>query len=142
MAELSSSDSDDEYDSNVGEQYDALLTQIQELATIIETTEIALHKLKRPILSLSTQQLGDLTFLESSPFRKQAFHICMDSRGERRPFHEICAQVRAHVFDSNAVAADGTITITPLLRSQLRFKPRQRTTTFSELLGALVYGVV
>ena len=142
MADSSSSDSDDAYETDIGEQYDALLSQIEHLATLIETTETALHKLQRPILSLSTQQLGDLTFLESSPFRKQAFLVRMDPTGERRPFHEICAQLREHLFHSKAVGSDGTITITPLLRSQLQFKPRQRTTTYSELFGSLVYGVI
>jgi hypothetical protein len=143
MAELSSSsDSDDEYETDIGEQYDALLSQIEHLATLIETTETALHKLQRPILSLSTQQLGDLAFLESSPFRKQAFLVRMDPRGDRRPFHEICAELREYLFHNAAVTSDGSITITPLLRSQLRFKPRQKTTTYSEVLGLLVYGVV
>jgi hypothetical protein len=131
-----------EYESDIGDQYDALLNQIEHLATLIETTETALHKLQRPILSLSTQQLGDIAFLESSPFRKQAFHICADSTGGRRPFQTICAELRAHLFASDAVGADGTITITPLLRSQLKFKARQKTTTYSELMGLLVYGVV
>lgn len=134
--------SESEYESDIGDQYDALLQQIEHLATLIETTELALHKLQRPILSLSTQQLGDLAFLESSPFRKQAFHICADPTGSRRPFETICADLRAHLVREDAVQADGSITITPLLRTQLKFRPRQTTTTFSELMGLLVYGVV
>ena len=134
--------SDSEYESDIGDQYEALLDQINHLATLIETTELALHKLQRPLLSLSTQQLGDLAFLESSPFRKQAFHICADPTGSRRPFETICADLRAHLSREDAVQADGAITITPLLRAQLKFRPRQTTTTFPELLGLLVYGVV
>jgi hypothetical protein len=140
MADVSTSDS--EYESDIGDQYDALLQQIEHLSTLIETTELALHKLQRPLLSLSTQQLGDLAFLESSPFRKQAFHICADPSGSRRPFESICADLRAHLSREDAIHADGAITITPLLRSQLKFRPRQTTTTFPELLGLLVYGVV
>ena len=134
--------SDSEYESDIGEQYEALLNQIQHLATLIETTEAALLKLQRPILSLSTQQLGDIAFLESSPFRKQAFHICADATGSRRPFETICADLRAHLSKEDAVQDDGVIKITPLLRAQLKFRPRQTTTSFPELLGKLVYGVV
>ena len=134
--------SESEYESDIGDQYDALLQQIEHLATLIETTETALHKLQRPILSLSTQQLGDLAFLESSPFRKQAFHICADPTGSRRPFETICADLRAHLSREDAVQTDGSILITPLLRTQLKFRPRQTTTTYPELLGKLVYGVV
>ena len=136
------SSSDEEYESDISEQYDALLNQIEHLVGLIETTEAALHKLQRPILSLSTQQLGDLAFLESTPFRKQTFQVRMEADGYRRPFQDICAQLRSYIFQNTTVGSDGIIAITPLLRSKLRFKPRQKTTTYSELLGLLVYGVV
>ena len=129
------SDQETECES-VGATYVALMDQVEEVLQMLEKTETALYALQRPIEALVLDQLGEVPFLLSSPFRHQAFSL-KRTLSERIPFHALCANLRTHCLPLSS--QDGTIRTSPFLREQLNV--RTETVTFPQLLGALPYGV-
>jgi hypothetical protein len=111
------------------ESFSDELTQLRKImASInseIETLETQLISIQRPIEALHMEQLGDIPFLESSPFRhtmlkfKSDVHIPGLDASRRHAFADIMKHVRAHLFDSGAVQTDGSIKLNKDLRKIL-----------------------
>jgi hypothetical protein len=106
----------------------------------IADLERQLEALQRPIELLEVNQLGDVPFLSSSPFRNEAFLVKPPGipgidLTKRYPFKDICAMVRNHLFQTGAVDKDGTVTLTKQLQTLLELQePR---TTFLNVLKHL-----
>ena len=95
-------------------ELERLSTLVGMILTQLETTESQLATLQPHIEDLHVNQLGDLPFLETSPFRHETFRV--QSPGfpgveldQRYPFKDICAALRKYVIRGGAVAEDGTI---------------------------------
>lgn len=134
------SDSDADSFSEIQDELERTTSLIGILTRELETFEEQVRKLQRPILDLYLNQLGDVPFLESSPFRSATFQI--KSPGfpgidmtRRYAFHEICALLRAYLFANDAVAADGKILLPKQLKSA--FGIRKKHATFMELVQNL-----
>jgi hypothetical protein len=123
--------------TSVGDAYTALMDQVEAVLQMLETAETALHALQRPIELIALDQLGEVPFLLTSPFRQQSFSL-KRIPSERIPFHAICANLRAHCIP--LTDQNGTIRVSPFLREQLHVSTD--TVQFPQLLGALTHGVV
>lgn len=102
--------------------------------------ERQLELLQRPVEALELNQLGDVPFLSSSPFRKEAFLVKPPGLPgidltKRYPFQDICTMLRNHLFETGAVGKDGTITLTKQLQTLLDIQ--EPTTTFLIVLKHL-----
>ena len=127
-----------EDEGSVGELYCELMDQVEALLVLLENTETALHKLQRPMEQLSLQQLGDVPFLQTSPFRFQEFML-KKRPGKRIPFHVLCGELRSHSL-SHSLSESRDIPMTPFLKEQLDISAN--TLTYPQLLGTLVNGIV
>jgi hypothetical protein len=96
-----------------------------------------LHQLQRPLEALALQQLGDVPFLQTSPFRQEAFSL-KRAPATRLPFHTICSTLRAQCLP--LTTQDRVIQTSPFLREQLNVSAPSRS--FLRLLGALPFGVL
>jgi hypothetical protein len=91
----------------------------------IQTLETQLISIQRPIESLHVDQLGDVPFLHSSPFRHTMLKFKSDvgipglDTHKRYSFAEILAIVRTYLFESGAVQEDGTICLSKELQKSL-----------------------
>ena len=138
-----SSSSDEDSDGGIVE----LETELERLSSLVgtllaqlETTEAQLAALQPHIEDLHVHQLGDLPFLETSPFRHETFRVQPPGFpgvevDQRYPFKDICAALRKYVIRGGAVAEDGTIRLDAPLKKL--FKTRANKTTFLEMMGML-----
>lgn len=125
----------------------ALEAELERLSSLVgtllvqlEATEAQLTALQPHIEDLHVHQLGDIPFLETSPFRHETFRVQPPGfpgveLGQRYPFKDICGALRKYVIRGGAVAEDGTITLDSPLKKL--FKIRTNKTTFLELMGML-----
>lgn len=105
---------------------------------VLETAERGLVSLQRPMERLALHQLGHVPFLQTSPFRSDAFLLKRRPAGPRVPFRTICAELRAHCL---TLPRDGDrLVVSPFLKELLNVQTR--TTTFPALLGALTEGLI
>lgn len=128
------SDSDSECMSDV-ESFSGELTQLRKMVasinSTIETLETQLISIQRPIEALHMEQLGDIPFLESSPFRHNMLKFKSDIKipgldaAKRYSFADIMKHVRAHLFESGAVQADGQIKLAKDMRKLLGIKEHE-----------------
>lgn len=123
-----------EDEGSVGELYCELMDQVEALLELLENTETALHRLQRPMEQLSLQQLGDVPFLQTSPFRFQEFML-KKRPGKRIPFHILCKELCSH-----SLSESHDILTSPFLKEQLDISAN--TLTYPQLLGTLVNGIV
>lgn len=128
-------------DTSVGiqDRLEEFSNYIEALHDEIQAIEHRMECLQRPVRDLHVDQLGDVPFLQSSPFRSQTFRfkhalpgIDMD---KRYAFHEITAMIRTYLFEQGAVQPDGSIHLTPAL--QTLFGISASTTTFMNILKHL-----
>lgn len=105
-----------------------LRTIVASLNATIETLETHLISIQRPIELLHLDQLGDIPFLQSSPFRhnelKFKSHVGIpgiDTK-KRYTFAEIMAIVRDYLFTNNAVQEDGSIKLTKEMKKVIGIK--------------------
>ena len=132
------SDSSDKEEDSVASTFQSLLTQVEALVTVLETAEAGLLTLQRPMEQLALHQLGNIPFLQTSPFRSESFLLKRRPGGSRIPFRSICAELRAHCL---TLPTEGDeLVVSPFLREMLHLETR--TTTFPALLGALTQGIV
>ena len=111
------------------ESFSDELTQLRKIMasinSTIETLETQLISIQRPIEALHMEQLGDIPFLETSPFRHTMLKFKSDVRipgldaSRRHSFADIMKHVRAHLFNSGAVQTDGYIKLNKDLRKIL-----------------------
>ena len=101
--------------------------------------EKQLETIQRPMEALALNQLGDIQFHESSPFRHHTFKVQIGIPGidisKRYPFHEICTIVRNYLFETGSVNSDGTIKLTKQL--QKLFGIKESVTTYLNVLKHL-----
>lgn len=144
-------DSDEEYESDADSNYESSsdsdcmseesiesfsgdLTQLRKIVAsinaTIETLETQLISIQRPIEALHMEQLGDIPFLESSPFRHTMLKFKSDIKipgldaSKRHSFAEIMKHVRAHLFEFGAVQPDGSIQLSKDMRNLLGIKDK------------------
>ena len=137
---MSDSDSDTDSYRTIEETIAAMTHTLEELYGEAEELEETLHDLHVPLTDLHLQQLGDVPFLQTSPFRTATFAVKPPGfpgadLSVRYPFHVICAILRDHLFKTGAVAADGTITLSKPL--QTLFEVQEPTIQWIPLIGKL-----
>ena len=139
---MSDYDSDSDADSyaTIQQAIAAMSHTLEELYGEAEELEEHLHDLHVPLTDLHLQQLGDVPFLQSSPFRTATFAVKPPgfpgaNLTTRYPFHVICGILRDYLFQSGAVAADGTITLSAQL--QTLFEVQDPTIQWIPLIGRL-----
>jgi hypothetical protein len=138
-----SSGSGEDSDGGIGAleaELERLSTLVGMILTQLEATETQLATLQPHIEDLHVNQLGDLPFLETSPFRHETFRVQPPGfpgveLDQRYPFKDICGALRKYVIRGGSVADDGTITLDAPLKKL--FKTRTNKTTFLELMGML-----
>lgn len=106
----------------------------------IEVMETKLQSIQRPIQNIYTDQLGDVPFLETSPFRNASFHIKAPGfpgvdLTKRYKFKDITALLRAYLEKKKAIDASGLITLPRQLKTLFGIKTN--TATFMELISKL-----
>ena len=134
------SDSEDDYSGCESDSsFSDIESQLQQMTTLvgtlngeIEMLETRMMAMQRPIESLHIDQLGDIPFIVTSPFRYHTFAIQAPGIpgvdiNKRHAFHEICTVMRAHIFHVNAVQADGTIVMDASLQKLFHTKDTQVT---------------
>lgn len=138
ISDMSSSTTDSF--SSVQQMLETMTDAIDGCNDEIQELERQLEALQRPVEALEINQLGDIPFLSSSPFRNQAFLVKPPGipgidLTKRYPFHVICAMLRNHLFQTGAVDKDGTITLTEQLQKLLGIQ--ESHTTFLLILKHL-----
>ncbi len=148
------SDSEDDYSGCESDSsFSDIESQLQQMTTLvgtlngeIEMLETRMMAMQRPIESLHIDQLGDIPFVVTSPFRHHTFAIQAPGIpgipgipgvdiNKRHAFHEICTVMRAHIFHVNAVQADGTIVMDASL--QKLFHTKEKLVTYPHLMRLL-----
>ena len=135
--ETDSSGSDVDSFSSLQGDLERMSEMVKLMTTNIHELESAMVQMHRPIEGLHLNQLGEVPFLASSPFRHQRFAVKPPGfpgidLETRYPFHVICAHLRTYLISSNAVSDDGTIKLTKPL--QKLFGVKDETTTFLDLI--------
>ena len=126
--------------ASLQQQLESMRQTIGSMYSDAERIELHLYTLQRPMESLAINQLGVVPFLASSPFRHHTFSMKTPGIPDidiqnRYPFHIICKHLRNYLFAENAVAADGTITLTEDMKTL--FGIQNSTITYLELIGHL-----
>lgn len=113
-----------EYDSfsSVQADLERMSAIINELNTGVQDLEAHMTTLHRPMEALHLDQLGDVPFLASSPFRHQTFAVQPPGIPgidlERRyTFHTICAALRNYCITLGANSATHEIELPELLQN-------------------------
>ena len=137
---MSDSESDTDSYNTIHQTIATMAHTLEELYGEAEELEEYLHDLHVPITDLHLQQLGEIPFLQTSPFRTATFAVKPPGfpgadLHARYPFHEICAILRNHLFATDAVATDGTITLSASL--QTLFEVQEPTIQWIPLIGKL-----
>lgn len=98
---------------------------VSSINATIETLETQLISIQRPIEALHIDQLGDVPFLQSSPFRHTMLKFKADVSipgidvHKRHSFAEIMTAVRSYLFTGGAIQEDGTIHLSKEMRKTL-----------------------
>lgn len=123
--------------------------KIQELSHLIteiygEAEELESHlvHIQKPLEGLQISQLGQIPFLEGSPFRHATFKIKEEFNSilgldvnKRYPFHKICDYLRDYLISTDAVLEDNKIKLDKKLQSLFGIK--ESIVGYVTLLGAL-----
>ena len=138
--EATSSDSSDEESFEIEEQMEQLCDIMESIVKEITRIEAELVKLQPRMEDLYLNQLSDIPFLETSPFRFETFLVKPPGfpgvELERRyPFHEICALLRTYLVESKSINEEGLILPNKPLRKF--FGRSLKPITFLQLLGLL-----
>jgi hypothetical protein len=116
---------------------------IETMLNEVTVLEQKLFNLQRPIQNLHIEQLGDLEFLASSPFRQTEFRFAkpevaalagLDIK-KRHTFHKISECLRDAIIAQKCVDEQGIITLSKPL--QKMFETKDTSMTFPALLGHL-----
>ena len=132
------SDSEESIESFSGD-----LSQMRRIVASINSTiemlETQLISIQRPIESLHMEQLGDVPFLESSPFRhtmlKFKSDVCIPGldTSKRHSFADIMKNVRTYLFESGVVQEDGSIKLTKEMQKMLGIK--EKTVSYVDIMN-------
>jgi hypothetical protein len=118
----------------------ALNHLITDLYGQAEELEEHLLTVQKPLEGTQVAQLGQLPFLEASPFRHATFKVRPPGfpgadLARRYPFAEVCALMRNHLVATGAVNVDGTVRLSPAL--QALFDVEEPVIGYVALLGRL-----
>ena len=118
----SSDESDADSFGTIEEEIGELNHMISELYCAAEDLEDQLMKIRKPLELSQLDQLGQVPFLKSSPFRSAMFKVKAPGFAgidleKRYLFQEICAMLRAHLLATAAVQPDGTIRLSDQLKT-------------------------
>ncbi len=118
----SSDESDTDSFGTVEEEIAELNHMISELYCAAEDLEDQLIKIRKPLELSQLDQLGQVPFLKSSPFRSAMFKVKAPGFAgidleKRYLFQEICAMLRSHLLATGAVQPDGTIRLSDQLKT-------------------------
>lgn len=118
----SSDESDADSFGTIEEEINELNHMISELYCAAEDLEDQLIKIRRPLERSQLDQLGQVPFLKTSPFRITMFSVKAPGfggidLGKRYLFQEICAVLRCHLIKTGAVQPDGTINLSHQLKT-------------------------
>ncbi len=113
---------------------------ITDLYSQAEELEEHLLTMQKPLEGTQISQLGQLPFLETSPFRHAAFKVKPPGfpgvdLTRRYKYHEICSLLRNYLVGSGAVRPNGSIQLTPVL--QTLFEVEESEIGYIALLGRL-----
>jgi hypothetical protein len=136
---------DSEYSEESIESFRGDLTQLRRIVSsinsTIETLETQLISIQRPIEALHMEQLGDVPFLETSPFRHTMFKFKTDvgipgfDSGKRYMFADIMKHVRTYLFETGAVQSDGSIKLTSETRKLFGIKEKnERIVSYIDIM--------
>jgi hypothetical protein len=100
--------------ASVEETIETLSHLITELYGAAEELEEHLTTLVKPLEGTQIAQLGQLPFLQASPFRHATFTVKPPGfpgadLTRRYPFHEICTHLRNYLVRTGAFKSDGTV---------------------------------
>ena len=118
----------------------ALNHAISELYGEAEELEEQLLTMERPLENTQLSQLGQLPFLESSPFRHAAFKVKPPGIpgvdcDKRYPFHTICTFLRNYLIEANMVLPNGDVCLNTHL--QQLFGIKESVIGYVYLIGRL-----
>ena len=119
---------------------EGLRSMLGDMLEGIEAMEAKLVTLQRPIQNMYADQLGDVPFLESSPFRNASFLVKAPGfpgvdLTKRYKFKDITVMLRNYLEKKNAIDVNGIITPPPQIKKLFGIKAK--TTTFMELIANL-----
>jgi hypothetical protein len=135
-----SSDEEDDESGSLGEQLESLMDLMESLVKDIGRVETELARLQPHMEDLYVNQLSEIPFLETSPFRFETFLVKppgfpgIDLK-KRYPFHEICSLLRTYLIESNSINEEGMVLPNKLLRKF--FGRSLKPISFLQLLGLL-----
>lgn len=118
----------------------ALNHLISDLYGQAEELEEHLLTVQKPLEGTQVKQLGQLPFLEASPFRHATFKVKPPGfpgadLDRRYAFHEICTLLRTHLVASGAAQPDGSVRLNTKL--QELFEVEESVIGYITLLGHL-----
>jgi len=139
-AYASGSDSDETDFSELETTLSGLRSLLGDMMNGIEAMETKLQTMERPIQTMYADQLGDVPFLETSPFRNASFRVKEPGfpgvdLTKRYKFKDITAVLRKYLEKKGAIDAAGIITPPPQIKKLFGIKTK--TTTFMELIAKL-----
>ena len=115
---------------------------ITELYGEAEELESHLLSLQKPLEGTQLNQLGQLPFLEASPFRYATFKLKPAAAAffkadpeDRYPYHQICAALRNYLVAKGALQDNGTVRLNKEL--QKLFEVKEKSIGYIALLGRL-----
>lgn len=142
-----SCDADSEYEISDVDSFGTVEMNITNLGHLIadlygraEELEEHLLTLQKPLEGTQVAQLGQLPFLEASPFRHATFKVKPPGfpgadLEHRYAFHEVCALLRSHLVATGSVNADGTVRLSTTLKTL--FEVEEPVIGYVSLLGRL-----
>jgi len=141
---MSDSEESDSFDTDEIEHTLSVTTTLMEsMLRDLTNLEARLEALHRPLRDLHVEQLGNIDFLASSPFRNATFQFknaavaaAAGLKDDKRyPYHVICKTLRAALIQSGQVTKDGTLTLNTATK-QL-FGVKEDNISYPVLLGHL-----
>jgi hypothetical protein len=136
------SDSEESYDTNdIEHQFLVTINLIETMLEELEVLESQLEKLHRPILHLHLEQIGNLDFLASSPFRHAKFAfkkpqvaiLASLDPNCRHSYETICTKLREALIKINGSLIE--ISLNKDLQSL--FETKESSVSFVRILGLL-----
>jgi len=140
VSSYSESESDDEGILEIEEQLVTLTDTLEILLASIEDLDEELVSLERPLENIMLQQLGDVPYLKTSPFRTATFAFRPPglpgiNLKRRYKFEEICELLRKYLFQTKLIDANETIQMNQILKTL--FGVKEDSISYISLIGKL-----
>lgn len=116
---------------------------IEEMLASLDQLELRMDQIHRPLQDLYVDQLGNLDYLATSPFRTHTFQFANPAVAtlagldpeKRHTYGHICEKLRDALFATGSINPEGRIQLPPHLKKLFHIK--QKEVSFFTLLGAL-----